>query len=123
MVDFALDEDGDMYVEAGKLAEVHDPVEETKQRVTVALQTHRGEWLFDVEHGLPFTEEILVKAPNLGRIVALVRAYCLTLEGITGVTTCRLSLDRPARQLNIRLNLQIPEGLTGPFNVVVGLSS
>jgi hypothetical protein len=123
MVDFALNDEGDMYISGGKLAEVHDPIEETKQRLRVALLTHRGEWLFDVEHGLPFTEEILVKNPPLGRITALVRAYVLTLEGITGVTECRVTLNAPERKLYIRLNAQVPEGLTGPFNVVVGLAS
>lgn len=122
MVDFALNADGDMYVDGGKLAEVHDPIQETIQRVTVALRTHRGEWLYDVQHGLPYTEEMLVKAPNLGRIAALVRAFVLGLEGITGVTQCEVSLDRPERLLRIRLNVQVPEGITGPFTVTAGLA-
>lgn len=122
MVDFLLDRTtNDMVVTGGKLAEISDPVELAKQRASVALQTHRGEWLFDNEHGLPFTEEILVKAPNLDQIAARVRAYILTLEGFIGVTQCALTLDREERRLHIDLNAEIPEGLTGPFRVTVGL--
>jgi len=123
MVDFAIDpETGDHYIEGGQIAEVSDPIEESKQRISTACQTHRGEWLYDNEHGLPFREEILVKNPNLSAISSRVRAFILSLEGVIGVTECTVTFNAPARKLTIRVNAEVPEGITGPFLITVGLA-
>ncbi len=123
MVDWYLDpETGDMVVDGGKLKEVHDPIEERKQMLGIALRTHRGEWIFDITHGLPFREEILVKSPNLGALSTRIRAFVLGLEGIIGVTQCDLVLRPDIRALEIRLNAEVPEGITGPFTVIVSLA-
>lgn len=108
-------------VDAGLLREVHDPIAEMTQRVGIAIKTHLGEWLYDTARGLPWNSEILVKAPNLDQITSRARAYLMTIDGVTGVRQLDIEVDKIARQMTWRVDVEVIEGVTGPFGVVVAL--
>jgi hypothetical protein len=110
---------GRMEISGGKIREVSDPVEEVKQRAIIAIKTHRGEWLFDTDHGLPWTESILVKGVNVNQVASRIRAYLLTVQGVDGVPALSVSLNSSTRALTITLTLEILGTVTAPFNVTV----
>lgn len=120
MADFALNWDTwDAYVSGGKIAEVTDGVEEMKQRIAIALKTLLGEWFLDTSRGLPYLTEILKKNPKLNQITSRVRAYLMTIEGVTGVRSVKVDPPTSERDLNINVDCETVEGITGPFNVTV----
>jgi hypothetical protein len=106
----------------GKIREINtdgtDGIGEMKQRIGIALKTHRGEWLFNVDLGLPYLDEIMVKDPNLDQITSAVRAYLVNdVEGVVGVRSLAVSLDRATRIMTWDLDVETTEGITGPFQV------
>lgn len=105
---------------AGKIREVgpDDPIQEMKQRIGIAIKTHRGEWLFNIDLGLPWTEEILIKGPNLDQIASRSRAYLLTIEGVVGVRKLDITLNNTTRVMTWDLDIETTAGVTGPFQVV-----
>ncbi len=126
MADYALDLSiFGLTVSGGKVKEVNtvddpDPIAEMIQRVAIAIKTHLGEWLFDTTLGLPYTEEILVKNPNLDQIATRVRGYLATrVEGVTGVRKVELSLNDVTRKMTWTIDVETDSGATGPFNVTV----
>lgn len=51
----------------------------TLQACQEALAINQGEWAFDPDEGLPYLTEVLVKAPDVDRIRALVRRRLLAV--------------------------------------------
>ena len=124
MADYALDLTiHGLTVSAGKVTEINTPdnpagVVEVIQRVVVAIKTHTGEKLLNTALGLPWSEEILIKNPNLSQITSYARAYLLSIEGVVGVVKLAITIDTVAREMNWALNIETEAGITGPFNVV-----
>ena len=120
MADFYIDQTtGRMEIRGGKIREVTDPIEEVKQRALIAVRTHKGEWLYDTDRGLPWTEEILIKAVRTNQVASRFQAYLLGVEGITGCKNVLVSLDNVTRELTISCTIEILETVTAPFNVTV----
>lgn len=111
----------DAEVTGGKVREVNtdgtEGVEEMKQRIAIAIKTHRGECYFNMDLGLPWTTEILVKVPNLSQITSLARRYILSIEGVESIRKLELSLDKQTRIMTWELDVKTVEGVTGPFQV------
>lgn len=108
----------DLVIEAGELATV-DGIDEMRQRIGIAMRTHQGEWLYDIDRGVPYIQEILVKSPDLGAIQSRLHAYILSIEGVTAVRSLVITPPTVARELAISIDAETTEGLTGPFNVTI----
>lgn len=57
----------------------------TLQACKMALAIVKGEWSFDPDEGVAYLDEVLVKAPNLDRIRAIVRQQLLAITPGTDV--------------------------------------
>jgi len=71
------------------------------QAVTIRLQTFRGEWFLDVENGIPYFDQVLVKAPNLDAIQQTFKREIEGVPGIKSVTALKLTFDRGNRTLSV----------------------
>lgn len=120
-MDYAITSSGSFYgltVAGGKVAEVTDGIAEMKQRIIMALKTHLNERLLNNLDGLPWTEEIVIKNPNLGQITSRARAYIMSIEGVTRVIQLDIAIPDPeAREMTWALNVETTSGITGPFNL------
>ncbi len=124
MADFYLNwSNWGLEVSGGRLREINpdgtDWIGEMRQRVAIAIKTHLGEVLLDTTRGLPWSEEILIKGPDLAQITSRTRAYLLTIEGVTGVRRLEIELDNATRIMTWTVDVETPAGVTGPFNVTV----
>jgi hypothetical protein len=100
--DFALHpETWDIYTDESNDWVTVEDADEVVQRVAVALKTHRGEWLFDTDLGLPYREEIMVRNPDLERITGLVRALIISIEDVTSITQLQLDYNGSARTMRV----------------------
>ncbi len=98
--DFAFDADtGDLIVGAD-LSFLSDG-DAIKQACRLALELFLGEWFLDGSIGVPYYEEILVKAPNLPAIRAIFRKKLLAIVGVLDVISINLSYDNAARKLSV----------------------
>lgn len=126
-MDYAITSSGSFYgltVSGGKVTEVNTPdnpdgVAEMIQRIIMAIKTHLGERLLNTDDGLPWTEEILIKAPNLSQITSRARAYIASIEGVTRVIQLDIAWDPDPtlRKLNWTIDVETTSGITGPFQV------
>lgn len=117
-MDYALDLDiHGLTVSGGKVTEVTDGVQEMIQRIVIAIKTHLGERQLNTLDGLPWTEEILTKAPDLNQITSRARAYLMSIEGVTRVIQLNIVLDPETREMDWTLNIETTSGVTEPFNV------
>jgi len=117
-MDYALDLTiHGLTVSGGKVTEVTDGVQEMIQRIVIAVHTHLGECYLNTLLGLPWTDEILIKNPDIGQITNRARAYILSIEGVTKVIQLDITLDRATRAMAWTINAETTSGVTGPFQV------
>ena len=72
-----------------------------QQRISQVLKTIAGEWFLDLDYGLPYFEQILVKNPNLPSVQDIFRRALLSVKGVSSVERLTLSLDTPNRILRV----------------------
>lgn len=98
-------------------------VDEARQRLQVSLNFFKGEYGFNLDAGLPWFQEILVKSPNLTVIRAILTAAIIQVEGVASVENMTLDFDRRARHLSVNFDARLEDGDTystteyGPFVV------
>lgn len=97
-MDLALDANGDLLVERGDLALV-DGLDAIAQHVAIRLQFFQGEWFLDQRVGIPYFQQVLVKAPNLTAVRSLLRDAVTTTPGVIAIVKFDLELgvDRTLR--------------------------
>lgn len=92
LIDLALDpETGDLVLD-GDLALLGDDVDGVRQWLAIGLDTQRGEYGLDLDAGLPYLEQILVKAPKLQIIRQIFRAAILACPYVEDVLNLTLTL-------------------------------
>lgn len=98
--DIALDDDGDLSVSGGDLQLVSG-ADAIVQAVRIRLQFFRGEWFLDVDAGVPYFQDVLVKNPDPNVLQAVFRAAILETPGISELTALSIDFDRTNRRLSV----------------------
>lgn len=98
-LDLLLDDNG-VVLRSGDWAFAIDR-EGIQQRISQVLKTIAGEWFLDLDYGLTYFEQILVKNPNLPSVQDLFRRALLSVKGVSSVERLTLSLDTTSRTLTV----------------------
>lgn len=85
-------------------------VADVAQAIKIRLLTVRGEWFLDNELGVPYFEEIFVKAPDLDRVRSIYRQTILDTPGVLDVRTITLSYTASTRELSVSFNCDSDQG-------------
>lgn len=84
-----------------------------RQHLKIRLWFFLGEWYLDTTAGVPFFEEILVKAPNISRIENILKVIILETPDVNEITEFDVDYDPRAR--TFRLDF----GVTTTFGTLV----
>lgn len=116
MSDIALDLDPqsstfrDLVIENGDL-QIVDGTEGIKQDILQSLRVFLGEWFLNLDVGLPYFQQILVKNPDQGKVDALILATILAVPGVTGVTKFSFTPNFVERTLRIEFIASVTNGI------------
>lgn len=91
---------GDLALTAGDLTLVAD-ISAIRQEAEIRMRFFLAEWFLDQTVGIPYFQNILVKAPNLDAIESVFRSEVLATVGIKSITKFDLDFNRSQRKLNI----------------------
>lgn len=98
-LDLLLDDNGTV-IRNGDWAFAVDRVG-IQQRISQVLKSIAGEWFLDLDYGLPYFEQVLVKNPNIPQVTDLFRRAILSIQGVSSVERLSVSFDTAARQLRV----------------------
>lgn len=101
--DTRLDSFGDLDFSGGDMAMVVG----LRQRISIVLRFVFKEWFQDESLGIPYFEEIWVKAPDLTRVTVIFRSAVLAVEGIDGILSFNVAFDTAARRLTISMTVSV----------------
>lgn len=103
--DTILDEDGDLDFSSGD----GRLVVSLPQRISIVIKTIFGEWFLDEALGIPYFEEIWVKAPDLQRITAIFRSAVLAIEGVDEILAFKVVYNPAERNLLVEMKLSVDQ--------------
>lgn len=78
-------------------------------KIRIAFKTFNNEWYLNINAGLPYYEDILVKNPNLDFISDLYQSEILSIDEVDSLESFELTLDSN-RQLNISFTAILVDG-------------
>jgi hypothetical protein len=87
------------------------------QSISQRLRTVRGEWRYDLSHGIPYLERILGKI-DLSVVRSILREVVARSPGVRRVVNIDLTLDSTTRVLTVSGTAVGDTGATGPFGPV-----
>lgn len=112
-----LDENWDMTFGHGLTNYARDQ-EAVSQNVKSKLQLLRAEWFLDVDAGVPYLQEIMVKPADLQLAEALIKQTILETEGISELITFELVFNRDTRRMVINATVATIYGTTENIRVL-----
>lgn len=69
------------------------------QDILCRLRTFEGEWFLNVNLGLPYFQQVLVKNPDVALVAAEYKETILTTPGVKSLDKFTLDIDRLTRRL------------------------
>lgn len=119
MSDLKLRADGDLEIKNGdlRLTSGDDGV---RQHLQQRLKTFLGEWFLDLDVGLPYFQDILVKNPNVNQIDGIVKQKILTTPGVVELLSFTMNFDSSARALSVEFEYSSFSGEINFFTETFG---
>lgn len=91
---------GDLDLRTGDL-QIATGVTAIRQQLMDRLTLFKGDWFLDVDVGMPYYQQVLVKNPNLGVVRALFAQAVRTTPGVSELLSLSLELDARSRSLQV----------------------
>ena len=105
-VDILLDDSGDIDLTNSTMTLTPDIQTSSRQQCLIDLKTYRGEWIFNINAGVPYLAndnnpiQLLGKSPQ-SLVDFYIRASILGRENITEILSYTSELDRSTRKSTI----------------------
>ena len=110
MADLKLDENGDLEIGPDGDLIIVTGIDAIRQHLRIRLQFFRGEWFLDTRLGIPYFEEVLIKAPDLNVVQSLLREAIRETPGVISITSFDLDFDGVTRKLSLDFRALTEEG-------------
>jgi hypothetical protein len=81
------------------------------QKIAITLRMWFGEWFLEQTRGMPYLETIFVKGTRLSTIETIIKTQILSVEGVNGIDTFVMELNRQTRVLLVNFTCNTSEGL------------
>ena len=89
------------------------------QQVKMTLLTFLSEWFLDINWGVPYLEEVLVKNPRLSSVEHILRAKIKNVPDVERITSFSMTYNRQARYLSVVFSA---DTLLGPIKDSISLN-
>jgi hypothetical protein len=113
-----LDSNFDMTFGQG-LSDYARDQEAVAQNVRTRLQLLREEWFLDVDAGIPYLQEIMVKPANLPLAESLIKQTIIETDGIDELRSFDVVFNRDTRRLGVSATVTTIFGTTDNIRVVL----
>lgn len=115
-VDILLDEEGDIALVNNSLVLTSNMEESSRQQVLITLRTYKGEWIGDINFGIPYLKnknnpiQLLGKDGNKHLIDSYIKEAILTRENITDILSYESTVDVIERTMKVTFTAKTNSG-------------
>ena len=111
MIDLGLDTStGDLLVSNFDLTLVEE-TDQIAQNLAIRLRFILGEWFLDIEAGVPYYEDILIKAPNQYRVESVLKEEIINTEGVTEILSFTSNYQPETRRFTVQFSCDTVSGV------------
>jgi len=110
MIDLAFDTEGDLLIEDYDISFL-EGIDQIIQNVAFRLRFFLGEWYLDIEEGIPYYQELFIKAPNQIRIESILKQEIVETEGVNDLTKFASEFNPELRKFSVIFSAMTDEGL------------
>lgn len=110
MSDILLNTDGDLSIVGGKVTLISDSLQALEQRLTIRLKTFQEEWFLNVNHGLPYYQQIFTKSIAQSSVDNLFRSYILETDGVVRLFDFSSTLNHQTRKYTLTFSVAAESG-------------
>ena len=107
--DLALGSDGDLDGSMRPVTGVHAVV----QRVAGILKTVRGEWFWNDQAGIPWTQLASLRSPPMALLQVYITDATKACPGVAAVRGCTVTRDPETRRVSVALQVAIDREVYG----------
>lgn len=101
-LDVQLDDDGHWLMNAdGTDLALIDGIDEQAQSMRTELRTQQGTSIYDPSFGIPYREQVLVRAPDVQSVANVFRGTILGRDDVASVPVFRINLDLATSKLTV----------------------
>jgi hypothetical protein len=118
MITRRLDSNWDMTFGHGLFDYARDQ-EAVSQNVKTRLQLLREEWFLDVDAGVPYLQEIMVKPANVPLTKALLKQTIIETEGIDELRSFEMLYDNTTRHVTVNATVTTIYGTTENIRTLI----
>lgn len=109
MSDIRLDNSGDIDLTNGEMT-LTTGVEAVAQRLKQRLGMFLSEWFLERSRGIPYIQQVFVKAPNPQVIDAVFKREVLAEPSLRELQSFELDLNTATRELTVRFRAIVDDG-------------
>ena len=84
---------------------------EVRQNLVQALRFCYGEWFLDTTGGIPYFQQVLVKAPDLVSIQGIFINAITAVPGVLELLSFEFTFDAPSRELTLTFAVNSTDGI------------
>lgn len=111
-----IDKNHDMNFGHG-IADMAIDAEAVAQNVKTRLYLLQEEWFLDVEAGVPWLQDIMVKPANLALAESIIKQTILDTQDVSEMVSFDMTLDRNTRKISISATVKTIYGDTANIKV------
>lgn len=93
------------------------------QNILQNLRLFYGEWFMDLEAGVPYYQQIMVKNPLLSNVDVILQNAILNTPGVQLLTQYSSSLNQTLRTLSVSFQVQTISGTVSYSNTILSNTS
>jgi len=119
MSDLRLNSEGDLDITQGKLTLIDTQQELLKQKLTITLNTYRGEWFLNTQRGIPYLQVILKKGTPKALVDSIFYQTILSYEDILNITEFNSSVTKGVYYLSFKATVVSGEIITLEQDMII----
>lgn len=117
----ALNGADDIYIENDQWVKNTD-TDNVAQNVRTRFLLFAEEWIYDLNEGVPYFEEIFGATPNYTRISTILRAVIMDTDGVDKIVTFELNMDHDTRKLVVTFTATTIYGTTIDYSDTISIN-
>lgn len=112
MIDFALEQKTPDLIFTNFDFQLYDDTNQIMQNLGIRLRFILGEWFLDITQGIPYYEEVFIKAPNQIQIESIIMREIVTTRGILEIISFESDFDTRKRIYSVKFSARSISGET-----------
>lgn len=119
MSSFLLDENGDLDTTMNRLS-LTTGLEAIRQHLLVKFRLFLGEWFLDQTVGVPYFQDIFVKAPSIAAVSEILKLQILETPGVIELLEFDYDFQETGRTFILKFKALTEEGIID-FSELIGV--